>query len=209
LYANPAVTQSILDDANTNVEDLLSRKVGDKLARVENAAFLNGSGTGKPRGILTYQNGTNWTQDSKQIEQVQTATTATLDFDTILTLPYKLKAQYRARARWAFARTLFPVIRALKDTYGRYLWEPSLQAGMPSSLVGLPIVELNDFPAFASGALVAALADWQESYQIVDRQGIRILRDPYTAKPFVSFYTTKRTGGEVINGDAIKLLKVK
>jgi HK97 family phage major capsid protein len=208
LYANPQVTQTILDDSALDIEAYLAKKIADKLARTENAAFVAGNGVGKPKGFLSYADGTSWTQSTKQIEQVTSAVQNLFDFDSLIDIVYKLKEPYRSRAQWAFGRLAFPLIRKLQDTQKRYLWEPSLQVGMPSSLLGLGIVEMNDFPTLAAGSLAAALADWNEAYQIVDRQGVRVLRDPFTSKPNVSFYTTKRTGGEVINGEAIKIYKL-
>jgi HK97 family phage major capsid protein len=208
LYANPAVTQSLLDDASIDIEAYLAGKVADKLSRVENAAFISGTGKGQPQGFLNYAAGVNWSNDTKQIEQVTSAASAVFDFDSLIDIQYRLKQPYRDRAKWAFARLSFPAIRKLKDNYGRYLWEPSTQIGAPSTLLGAGIVELNDFPAIAASALVAAYADWNEAYQIVDRIGVRILRDPFTAKPNVSFYTTKRVGGDVINGEAMKIYKL-
>jgi len=205
MYAQPAATQQMLDDGAIDVEAYLADKVGDKLARTENTAFLTGNGVGKPMGFLSYASGTTWSATVKQIEQITSAVQNVFDFDSLIDTVYRLKEPYRSRAKWAIGRLTFPEIRKLKDTYTQYLWQPSLIAGMPSTLLGLGIIEMNDFATKAAGAIQMALADWNEAYQIVDRQGVRVLRDPYTSKPNVLFYTTRRVGGAVVNGEAIKL----
>jgi HK97 family phage major capsid protein len=119
-----------------------------------------------------------------------------------------LKTNYRDMAGTAFAmhRTSYAAVRKLRDNFGNYLWQPGFN-GQPATLFGYPIAEFNDMPAIGANSLSIAFANWREAYQIVDRIGIRVLRDPYTAKPFVLFYTTKRTGGATLNFEAIKLLK--
>lgn len=209
-YAEPPATQQLLDDSSMDVESWLAMKVADKFSRTENTAFISGNGVTQPRGILTYpttgaQNVANTPVGS--IEQVASGVSAGLNYTTLNTMIYRLKAQYRARAQWAFARQTIGAIRGLLDGFNRPLWEPSLQIGEPSRLLGYPIQEFDDLPALASNALAGAFADWNQFYQIVDRQGVRILRDPYTAKPYVLFYTTKRVGGDVVNFEAGKLLK--
>ncbi len=227
LFAEPAATQKLLDDAAWNAEQWLSEKVADKFARTENAAFVSGTGAGQPTGFVskTIVAESGVTDDSyisgKKIGYIPTG--AANDFlpppasgtdpapgDCLLQAIFALKTQYREMpgTAWAFHRTVFGKIRRLRDNYGRYLWEPSLAAGQPSTLLGYACAEFNDMPQLgATNKFAIAFANWREFYQIVDRVGIRVLRDPYTAKPHVLFYTTKRVGGDVLNFEAAKFIK--
>ncbi len=204
LYAEPRATQKILDDAGVNVEAWLGRKVGGKFGRDEATAFVSGNGVGLPRGILTYPAGTAWAQ----IEQVNSGSASTLTGDGLIDLETALKAPYRARAVWLMNRTTQAVVRKFKDGQNQYLWQPGLAQGVPPTLLGYPVRLADDMPVVAASALAVAFGDFREAYTIVDRLGIRILRDAFTAKPFVKFYTTKRVGGDVVNFEAIKLQKV-
>ena len=210
VYANPAATQKILDDAEISVEQWLSAKVADRFARAENAAFVNGDGTDKPRGFTTYPNGTDLTNS---VEQVSTGVNG--DFaaapdgpEVLINALSKLKAPYMANASWFMNRLTVAAVRKLQNDNGDYIWSPSLAAGQPSTLLGYPVAPtFEDMADIATGSLSIAVGDMRSAYQIVDRTGIRVLRDPYTNKPYVHFYTTKRTGGDLINGEAIKLIK--
>ena len=204
LYAFPKQTQKFLDDA-PNAEAWLANKVADKLARLEATAFVTGDGVKKPRGFLTYPAGTTL---GSQIEQVVSGSASTITPDALFAIQDSLKMPYRGRAQWAMNRGTRRVIRQLKDSQNRYLWEPSLQAGMPSRLLGDPIQEFNDMPAIAGAALPLAYADWSEFYTILERIGLRILRDPYTVKGYVGFYTTRRVGGDVSNFEAGKIMVI-
>jgi len=209
LYANPAATQKLLDDASVNLEAWLSGKVADKFARVENNAFVNGDGVGKPRGFLTYAAGTTL---PGQIEQVNSGAnggfkTDGTGADVLVDVIQKLKQGYRSGASFFMPRTLVGEVRKLKDSQGRYLWAPGMDAAAPSTLMGYGIGEFEDMPQLATGSLSIAFGDMRETYQIVDRAGIRVLRDPYTNKPFIHFYTVKRVGGDVVNFEALKLIK--
>lgn len=204
LYAEPRATQKILDDAGVNVEAWLGRKVGGKFGRDEATAFVSGNGVGLPRGILTYPAGTAWAQ----IEQVNSGSASTLTGDGLIDLETALKAPYRARAVWLMNRTTQAVVRKFKDGQNQYLWQPGLAQGVPPTLLGYPVRLADDMPVVAADALAVAFGDFREAYTIVDRLGIRILRDAFTAKPFVKFYTTKRVGGDVVNFEAIKIQKV-
>jgi len=207
LYAKPIATQSILDDAAVNVEAWLAEKIAEKFGRDENAAFVSGDGNGKPKGFLSYADGTGY----GQIQQLETAASNAIGFDDIIGLQGNLKQVYRMNGTFGMARAIFTAVRKLKSTVdGQYLWQPSLQAGQPELLLGRPVVELNDMPGgLADNDLAVVFADFRAGYQIVDRIGIRLLRDPYSSKPNVEFYTTKRVGGAVKNHDAMKLLKIK
>lgn len=211
MYAEPKATQKLLDDASVNIEMYLEEKVADRLSRLENAAFVSGDGVGKPRGFLTYTAGTTL---PSQIEQVATAnngelfTASAAQGNKLVDLVMALKGQYRVNGRFAMNRTVLKKAMQLVDDNKQYLVVPDFREGFNMRLLGYSIVEMNDMPDAATGSLSVAFADWAQAYQIVDRQGIRVLRDPYTAKPYVKFYTTKRVGGGVINAEAIKLLKL-
>jgi len=204
LYAMPKATQTLLDDARINVEEWLARKVSDKLARLENAAFINGNDPGKPRGILTYPAGTN---NPGQVQQVNSGSAAALTADGLRSLFYALKSPYVNDARWLMGRTTVEEISKLKDANNQYLWQPSLEAGEPQTLLGHAIERMEDMPAVAANSLSIAFGDFRQAYTIVDRTGLRVLRDPFSQKPFVLFYATKRTGGDVTNFEAYVLQK--
>lgn len=209
LYAKPKATQKILDDAEINMEAWLATKVSEKFARDEAAAFVNGSGVNKPRGFLTYPDGTTL---PGTIERINTGANGAFAAapnggDALIDALYGLKAQYRANATWFMNRATTKLARKLKDSDGAYLWSPGIAAGQPASLLGYPIAAFEDMPNPATGSLSIAVGDMRAAYQIVDRVGIRTLRDPFSAKPYVEFYTTKRVGGDVINFEAIKLIE--
>ncbi|MFQ5451456.1 MAG: phage major capsid protein [Nitrospinaceae bacterium] len=204
LYAMPKATQTLLDDARIDVESWLAGKVADKLSRLENTAFINGSGSGQPRGILTYPAGTT---NPGQVQQINSGSASVITADGLRTLFYALKSSYASNARWLMGRSTVEAISKLKDSTGQYLWQPSLQAGEPQTLLGHPIDRMEDMPAVAAGSLSIAFGDWRQAYTIVDRVGVRVLRDPFSSKPFVLFYTTKRTGGDVTNFESFVIQK--
>ena len=213
MYAQPEVTQQLLDDATIDVEAWLAARVARKFARTENAAFLTGNGVKKPRGILNYATAPEaanlaWGKVGFVKSGAAAAFAANNPGDAIIDLTYALKAGYRASARFLMARLTVAEVRKFKDTTGQYLWQPSLQLGQPATLAGYGISEFEDMPGVEANAFPIAFGDFREAYQIVDRQGIRTLRDPFTRKGRVKFYTTYRVGGGVINFEAIKLLKM-
>lgn len=209
-YAMPQATQKLLDDASIDVEGWLADKVGDKLARTENTAFATGTGIGQPRGFLTYTAGTTL---PGTIQQYATGVDGNFAADpaggdALINALYGLKAPYRANAVWFMNRITVSGVRKLKDSEGNYIWQPGLQAGQPAMLLGYPQAAFEDMPTYTvTGALAIAVGDFRAAYQIVDRAGVRVLRDPYSNKPYVQFYTTKRVGGDVLNFEAIKLVK--
>lgn len=210
LYAKPKATQKLLDDASINMEAWLASKVAEKFARDEANAFVVGNGSNKPRGFLTYASGTTL---PGTIEQFPTSASGALASapdggDALINALYGLKQQYRANATWFMNRATTKLVRKAKDSDGAYLWSPGIQAGQPATLLGYPVAAFEDMPDPASNSLSIAVGDMREAYQIVDRLGIRTLRDPYSAKPYVEFYTTKRVGGDVVNFEAIKLIKL-
>ena len=205
MYAQPKATQKLLDDASIDVEAWVAEKVADKFARMEATAFINGNGTSQPKGILQYAAGTSF----GQIQQVNSGVSATVTADSLIALFYSLQEQYTRGATFLMNRTTLQSVRLLKEsTTNQYIWQPGLTAGTPDTLLGIPVAQAADMPIAASGSLSVALADFKQAYLIVDRIGLRTLRDPFTEKPFVKFYTTRRVGGEVVNSDAIKLLKL-
>lgn len=215
LYAFPQTTQKLLDDSMFDIEAWLAEKTSDKFTRTENAAFLNGDGVLKPKGLLTYS--TAATADATRawgvFEHVGTGSNGSFGTvpngsDKMIDLVYKLKAAYRGRASFMMNRATVGGIRKLKDGQGNYLWAPSLQAMSGGTILGHSIVEAEDMPDFTTtGALAIAFGDFAEAYQIVDRIGIRVLRDALTNKPYVGFYTTKRVGGAAIHFESVKFLK--
>jgi HK97 family phage major capsid protein len=209
LYAKPKATQKLLDDASINMEAWLASKVSEKFARDEANAFVVGNGVNKPRGFLTYSSGTTL---PGTIERFDTGVNGAFAAapnggDVLINALYGLKQQYRANATWFMNRATLKLTRKLKDSDGAYLWSPGIAAGQPASLLGYPVASFEDMPDPATDSLSIAVGDMREAYQIVDRLGIRTLRDPYSAKPYVEFYTTKRVGGDVVNFEAIKLIE--
>lgn len=211
MYAMPEASQNVLDDAILDLESWLDGKIADRFARAENAAFVSGDGSGKPRGFLTYPDGTDLTNSIEQFDTGANGAFAAAPAggDILIDALYGLKAQYRANATWFMNRATSALTRKLKDSDGAYLWSPGIAAGQPASLLGYPVASFEDMPAPGTGSLSIAVGDMRSAYQIVDRQGIRMLRDPFTAKPKILFYATKRTGGALVNGEALKLVAFK
>lgn len=209
MYAKPRATQKLLDDASVNIEQWIAGKIAERFARLEATAFVTGDGVGKPRGITTYA---AWAQagvyESGKIEQINSGTSGAVTADGLIKLVYGLKSEYRGNANFMAARGTIEDMRLLKDGESNYLWRPGLELGQPDRLLGYPVIEGNDMPAVGADALAIAFADFRRTYMIVDRLGIRTLRDPFSAKPYVEFYTTKRVGGDVVNFDSIKLMKL-
>lgn len=209
LSAFPKATQKLLDDASIDMEAWLADKVSARFARAEATAFVTGDGTGKPRGFLTYASGTTLPGTMERvITGVNGAFAAAPNGgDALIGALYGLKAPYRANATWFMNRATLTLARKLKDSNGAYLWAPGITVGQPSTLLGYPLASFEDMPDPATDSLSIAVGDMAATYQIVERLGIRVLRDPYTAKPYVGFYSTKRVGGDVVNFEAMKLIE--
>ncbi len=205
IYAMPKATQQLLDDARVNVEEWLSGKIAAKMSTTENTSFINGDGVDKPRGLLTYPAGST---NPGEIEQIHSGSAGALTADGLRSLFYALKTPYIRNARWIMGRSTIESISKLKDGGGDYLWSPGLKEGEPQMLLGHPIDRMEDMPSVVANALPVAFGDWKQAYTIVDRAGVRVLRDPYSSKPFVLFYTTKRVGGDVTNFEAVVIQKV-
>lgn len=205
MYAQPKATQKLIDDASIDIEAWVAQRIGEKFARLEATAFVSGNGTTQPKGLLSYTAGTSF----GQVQQILSGTDGAVTSDGLVKLYYALKDEHAKRATFLMHRTTVQAVRLLKEsTTDQYLWQPGLAAGTPDTLLGVPVALATDMPVPANDALAVAIADFKAAYLIVDRVGVRILRDPYTAKPFVKFYATKRVGGEVVNSEAIKLLKL-
>jgi len=204
MYAKPRATQTLLEDSGIDIENWLADKVADRFSRGESAAFVSGNGVGQPRGFLTYSTGTNY----GQVEQVSMGAPAALVADGFIKVKYSLIEQYLNMSSWIMNRSAVADTMYLKDGIGQYIWKPGWDKDSQATIVGLPVRMSTTMPAVAANSLSVALAYWKEAYMIVDRLGITIQRDPYTAKPFVEFYTRKRVGGDVVNFEAIKIGKV-
>jgi len=215
IYSNPAVTQKMLDDAFFDVEAFLTEELSEEFAEKEGTAFVNGDGSNKPQGFMTYP--TAATIDASRafgtLQYVPTGVAddfpATDKADILIDLITSLRAPYRKGAVWIMNSSVLAVVRKFKDNNGDYLWRAGLMEGQPSLLLGYPVHEVEDMPSIGAGAMPIAFGNFKRGYTITDHvKGVRILRDPYTNKPYVHFYTTKRVGGGVVNSQAIKLLKI-
>ncbi|MBU9154200.1 phage major capsid protein [Burkholderia gladioli] len=210
IYANPAATQQILDDSEIDLETWLANEVQTEFARQEGIAFLSGDGENKPNGILTYVTGgaNAAVHPFGAIETVNSGAAAAATSDGVIDLIYDLPSAFTANARFAMNRNTQREIRKLKDGQGNYLWQPSYVAGQPATLAGYAITEVPDMPDLAANSIPVLFGDFQQTYLIVDRIGVRVLRDPYTAKPYVLFYTTKRVGGGLLNPQPMRAMKI-
>ncbi len=210
LYAMPAATAQFLDDAAVDVNQWIADEVNAAFAVQEGTAFVTGDGSNKPKGFLhdVVADG-SWAWGS--LGYLKTGVSgdfaASNKSDVLLDLVYALKAGYRQNANWVMNRKTQAAIRKLKDDSGNYIWQPAATADGNATLMGFPLVEAEDMPDIGADSLSIAFGDFKRGYLVVDRLGVNVLRDPYSAKPYVLFYTTKRVGGGVQNYEAIKLLK--
>lgn len=219
LYANPQATQQCLDDVFFNVEAFLVNELAAVFEAAEEAAFVAGDGVNKPQGFLAHPVAAT-VDGVRPFGTLQALNTGSAtgflpsdaaigrgSADVLVDVVYALKAAHRAGAQWLAPKLTYAVVRKLKDAEAGYVWQPSLQAGVPATLLGYPAQESEAMPAMASGAFIMAFGNFKKGYQIVDRIGTRMLRDPYTHKPFVGFYTVKRVGGMLMDSEAIKILR--
>jgi HK97 family phage major capsid protein len=205
MFAEPKATQQLLEDAGVDVEAWLARKTADKFGRLEASAFVVGDGNNKPRGYLTYPDGTS----GAKIEQIVSGNATALTADGIWDLVFSIKDGYAANARHFMKRTTVRDVIKMKDGQGNYLWTSgNIRDGVPSALADYPVVRAEDMPQVGAGSLAIAFGDMSACYQILDRLGIVVLRDPLTAKPFVKFYSRRRVGGDVLNFEALKIQRV-
>lgn len=202
IYANAAASQRALDDMQFDAEAWLTEEVAEVFAAEEGNAFINGDGDNKPTGFL----------HSSVVGTLGKVTTnASGDFDgpdNLVDLVHALKARYRQGAKFVMNSGTLAAVRKMKDGDGNFIWRPGLIEGQPDMLLGYPVIEAEDMPAMAGGAFPIAFGNFERGYTIVERTGTRVLRDPYTSKPNVLFYATKRVGGAVVNAEAIKLLEL-
>lgn len=218
VYAQPRATQKMLDDAGFDIEAWLSRKVTNVITRFENTAFVKGDGSQRPKGILSYpdysQAGKDATYERFAVERVVAGQTDTIQGDDLKKIQNQVKEDYQTRAIWAMKRGTFEQIITLKDNQGRYIFDTRfLQTKDPMNLLGRQVAFMNDLPllsgdGFSGSILPIAYGDFSVGYTIVDGVGFRVLRDPYTEKPYIRYYTTKNTGGAVTNYESFKLLQV-
>lgn len=210
IYANPAATQQMLDDAQVNLDSWMAGEVQTEFSKQEGLAFVSGDGTNKPRGFLTFATGGAHaaTNPLGAIEVKTAASGSAITEDELLDLIYALPSSYTQGARFTMNRTVMGAVRKLRGSDGHQLWQPSTQAGQPSQLLGYAVTEMPDMPNIGLSATPIAFGNFARGYLIVDRTGVRILRDPYTSKPNVLFYTTKRVGGSVVDPQALKVLKM-
>jgi HK97 family phage major capsid protein len=211
IYAQPAATQMLLDDSAVDIEAWIADEVETVFAEQEGAAFVNGNGTTQPKGFLNYTKVANASWSWGNLGYLATGVAgnfaASNASDVLVDLVHAVKAGYRQNGTFVMGRKTQSAVRKLKDTTGNYLWQPPATVGAQASLMNFPVVEAEDMPDIATDSFSLAFGDFRRGYLIVDRMGIRILRDPYSNKPYVQFYTTKRVGGGVQDFEAIKLLK--
>jgi len=210
LYAMPAATASLIEDGALDIEGWIAAEVEAAFAEQEGAAFVSGDGANKPRGFLDYPSVADDSWSWGNLGHIVTGSAGAFGADPsdrLVELIYALKAGHRQNGRFVMNRKTQSQIRKFKDADGNYLWTPPAGAGQQAALMGFPVVEAEDMPDIAANSASIAFGDFRRGYLVVDRTGVRILRDPYSAKPYVLFYTTKRVGGGVQNFEAIKLLR--
>jgi len=210
IYANPAATQQMLDDAEINIEAWLADEVNGEFTQQEGPAFISGNGVKKPAGILTYvEGGSNAAKHPfGAIKAINSGAANDVTSDAALDLIYSLPKKFRQNARFLTNNLTIAKLRKLKDGQGNYLWQPSAQAGQPATFHGYGLAEDENMPDVAANSTPILFGDYKRGYLIIDRMGVRVLRDPYTKKPYVLFYTTKRVGGGVQNPECLRALKV-
>jgi len=211
IYANPAATQTSLDDMSFNAEQWLASEVAIVFAEKENEAFTSGDGTNKPMGLFAAPRAAagDATRPFGTLQETALAAANAVTGDELIDLIHQARRGYRSRGRFMMGNLTISAIRKLKDADGNYLWRPGLQEGVPSTLLGYGVdenEEMDDIVTGAAGAAVVAFGDFARAYLVVDRIGTRVLRDPYTNKPYVHFYTTKRVGGMPTDTNAVKVL---
>lgn len=211
LYANPQATQTMLDDVFFNAEQWLAGELATEFAEKENLAFTSGDGVKKPKGLLAYT--TAATSDATRafgtFEHINSGSIGAVSADDIVKFAFNLRTGYLPNSIWQFNRNTLAALMVLKDSTGQYLWQPSITLGTQASLAGYKFVLNDDMPNVAAGANAIAFGDHKRAYTIVDRMGTRVLRDPFTNKPYIGFYTTKRVGGMAVDTQAVKFLKIR
>ncbi|MDE1484595.1 phage major capsid protein [Xenorhabdus bovienii] len=209
IYANPAATQTMLDDAFFDVEAFITAELAQEFAEQEEDAFTHGDGVKKPKGLLAYGSDAQTDKERKwgTLQHLLLKKPTEVTADEIMQLIYTLRKPYRNGAKFMMNNKMLFTVRTLKDSQGNYLWQPGLQLGQPSALLGYGIAENEQFADVGADAVPVAFGNFKRCYTILDRMGVHILRDPYTHKPFIHFYTTKRVGSLLVDSNAVKLLK--
>jgi HK97 family phage major capsid protein len=207
LSALPKASQRLLDDSAFDIEGWLAGRIANKFARAEASAFINGDGVDKPKGFLSHASVDNDVWAWGNVGYVPTGSDGDVTPDAIIELVYALGAQYRANGAFVMNSKTTALVRKLKDADGRFMWSDGLAAGEPAQLMGYPVLVAEDMPDPASDSMSIAFGDFAAGYTVAERPDLRILRDPFSAKPHVLFYATKRVGGDVSDFAAIKLLK--
>lgn len=206
----PAATSSLLEDAAVDIDTWITSEIEAAFAEQEGSAFVNGDGVNKPSGFLSAPTVDDGSWSWGNLGYVATGVDgafATDPSDGLIDTIYSLKAGYRQNAKFVMNRKTQSTIRKFKDADGNYMWQPPAAAGQQAMLQGFAVIEAEDMPDIASNSTSIAFGDFERGYLIVDRAGVSVLRDPYSAKPYVLFYTTKRVGGGIQNFEAIKLMK--
>jgi HK97 family phage major capsid protein len=213
LYANPAASQVMLDDVGFDLESWLAGEVAIEFARAEGAAFVSGTGTNQPRGFLSAPTAASGdaVRAFGALQYLVSGSATGFDANPelkLIDLVHALKAGHRQGAAWVMNSATLAQVRKLKDANGAFLWQPGMVEGQPDRLLGYPVVDAADMPDVGAGAFPIAFGNFRAGYLIAERMTTRILRDPFSNKPFVHFYAVKRIGGQVLDSDAIKLLKI-
>lgn len=217
VYAAPAATQKLLDDAQ-NAEQWLTDSITLSFGEREGTSFVSGTGVGQPRGILSYTIVSTSDKAGRAFGQIQyiptgaastfvTPSATASPADCLKATVQSLKPGYRSNGAWQMNAATAGVVSQFKDAQGRFIWVDGIEAGQPPRLLGYPVYENEDMPDVGANAYPIAFGDWKRAYLIVDRN-IRLLRDPYTSKPKVVFYSTKRIGAGLYDSQALKLVKV-
>jgi len=209
LYAMPAATQILLDDSRVDIGAWLAEEVGIEFNEEEGDAFISGNGVEKPKGIAAYSMIPNANYAWGKVGYIASAHSSQLNnMDKLIDLQHALKTSYRNGACWLMNDATCGVIRKFKDGEGNYLWRPGLVEDKPDTLLGKPVEYDDNLDDIGAQKYPIFYANFKRAYLIIDRLGTRVLRDPYTSKPYVLFYTTKRVGGGIVMYEAIKALKI-
>ncbi len=208
MFARPRASQKLLDDMSIDLENWLAQKIAWQMGLMETQAFINGDGKCKPKGFLSYPKTDLGKPVWGKVEVMSSFVEGKIeDADVLLEVFHSLKPEYLQGACWVMSRATLAMVRKIKDKDGQYLWLPHVSQEGSSTLLGYPVLICDAMPSPAKESLSIAFGNFKHGYQIVERQDIQVLRDPYSAKPYVEFYATKRVGGDVMNFEALKLIQ--
>ena len=206
LYAQPSISQTLLEDSTINMAKFIAEEVAEEFGVQESEAFVNGDGVNKPKGVMQYETGSS--HPLGNVKVVNSGVADSVTSDSLTSLVYAVKKKYRKNAHFIMNNMTQAEVRKLKDGQGNYLWQASYKDGQPETLLGYRLTEIDEMDDIAANSLPIAFGNFKAAYTILDRIGVRVLRDPYTAKPFVLFYTTKRVGGGLIKPEPIRYYKI-